>query len=107
MSDAVQAVSRVINLATRLRALAEKRTKDAEFKGIIDDILLELAEVQLTVEQLVTEAVRGAPQQPQLCPRCGELGWKATGTRPHKSGRMAQIYACPKCGLKEEVLPPA
>lgn len=109
MSDLIQDIGHAITLVTRLRALSEKKTKDAELKGLLDDVLLHLAEVQLKVEDLVNEsaALKGqvhANPQGERCPRCQELGWKISGTRPHKSGRTAQIYSCPKCGLKEEVL---
>jgi predicted RNA-binding Zn-ribbon protein involved in translation (DUF1610 family) len=112
MTDLLPAISRAINLATRLRALSDKKVKDAEFKGILDDILLELAEVQLKVEEVMNENVilKGQVQNPkgELCPRCGELGWRVTGSRPHgQHGSIARTYSCPKCGLKEEVIAPA
>jgi hypothetical protein len=112
MANPVQSLNRAITLATRLRASSEKNKANAEFKGMIDDILLELAEVQLKLEEMFTENVSLKTQahakanpKGELCPRCGEFGWKVTGSRPHgQQGAIAQIYACPKCGLKEEVL---
>ena len=112
MTDLLPAISRAINLATRLRALSDKKVKDAEFKGILDDILLELAEVQLRVEEVLNEnaTLKGQVRSPKrgLGPRCAELGWRVTGSRPHgQHGAIAQTYKCPKCGLKEEVVVPA
>jgi len=112
MANPVQSLNRAISLATRLRASSEKNKAHAEFKGMIDDILLELAEVQLKLEEMFTENVSlknqaqvKANPKGELCPRCGQFGWKVTGTRPHgQQGAVAQIYACTKCGLKEEVL---
>jgi predicted RNA-binding Zn-ribbon protein involved in translation (DUF1610 family) len=112
MANPVQSVNRAITLATKLRASAEKNKANAEFKGAIDDILLELAEVQLKLEEmfsenvsLKTQAHAKANPKGELCPRCGEFGWKITGSRPHgQQGAIAQTYSCPKCGLKEEVL---
>lgn len=110
MSDLIQMLSHAITLVTRLRTISEK-TRDAEFKGTVADLLLELAEVQLKLEGLINEnvALKGkllAQTNPQgeRCPRCQELGWKLSSSKPHKSGRIAQTYVCPKCGLKEETL---
>jgi len=110
MSDLNQAISHVIGLATRLRAMSEKM-RDQQFKGIVDNLLLELAEIQLKVESLAGEqaALRAqveAAANPQglRCPRCYEAGWKVTGTKTDKNGRTIQVYACPKCKLIEEVL---
>ena len=112
MANPVQSLNRAITLATRLRASSEKNKANAEFKGMIDDILLELAEVQLKLEEmfsenlsLKTQAQAKANPKGELCPRCGEFGWKVTGSRPHgQQGAIAQIYSCPKCGLKEEAV---
>ena len=89
-----------------------ERIKEGEFKRILDALLLELAEVQLKLEELISENAtlkvqlqEHANPQGQLCPRCGELGWRLSSSRPHKTpGVIAQTYTCPKCKLKEEVL---
>jgi uncharacterized protein with PIN domain len=110
MSDLLSAISRAIALVTRLRALSEKKVRDAEFKGLLDDILLELAEVQLKLEDVISEnAELQAQSNPQgeRCPRCQELGWRVSSSRPHgQLGAIARTFACSKCGLKEEVLVP-
>jgi hypothetical protein len=113
MSDLTASISHALTLATRLRSMSEK-IKDGEFKRVLDALLLELAELQLKLDQLVSEymGLKGqAPGQPappaqgDCCPRCGALGWKISATKPTKTaGVIAQIYACGKCGLKEEVL---
>ena len=111
MSELLPAMARAINLATRLRAISEKM-KDSEAKGIIADLLLELAEVQLKLDELASEnaALKGqlhghAKQQSERCPRCQEFGWRVTGSRPHGHlGGVVQTYSCSKCGLKEEVV---
>jgi len=110
-SDLLPAISRAVTLATRLRVISD-RGKDAEFRGIVADLLLELAEVQLKLDELMNEnaALRGQLQtqgnpQGERCPRCFELGWRMTSSRPHgQLGGMVQTYACAKCGLKEEVV---
>lgn len=109
MTDLVQMVSSAIGLATRLRAISE-RSRDADLKGVVADLLLQLAEIQLKLDEVLSEGIGAkAAQKPQveLCPRCGELGWKPVSARPQnvvgQSGRISQTYKCSKCGLKEEV----
>ncbi|HYL02668.1 MAG TPA: hypothetical protein VEU54_04550 [Steroidobacteraceae bacterium] len=114
MTDLNQAISQALMLATRLRAMSE-RTKDSPFKGVVAELLLELAEVQIKIDELVSEhnalkerlQAQSAPHV-ERCPRCHELGWRVTGRRqvknPGQPPRIAQSYACSKCGLKEEVL---
>jgi len=109
MSDLLP-ISRAVTLATRLRVISE-RGRDAEFKGIVADLLLELAEVQMKLDELLNEnaALKGQLQSQsnpkgERCPRCFELGWRVTSSRAQgQLGAMAQTYTCAKCGLKEEV----
>ena len=111
MSDLAASISQALVLATRLRSMSEK-LKEGDFKRVLDALLLELAEVQLKVEEVLSEnsTLKGQQQakanpQPELCPRCGQLGWRLTGSRPHKTpGTVVQTHSCPKCGLKEEAL---
>ena len=111
MSDLSTSLSQAMTLATRLRSMSEK-LKEGEFKRILDALLLELAEVQLKLDDVLSEqvALKGQLQsqanpQGELCPRCGALGWKVTGSRPHKTpGVIVQTHGCAKCGLKEETL---
>jgi hypothetical protein len=111
MSDLISSMSQAMTLATRLRSMSEK-LKEGEFKRVLDALLLELAEVQLKLDDLMSEqvALKGQLQaqvnpQGELCPRCGALGWKVTGSRPHKTpGVVVQTHSCAKCGLREDTL---
>jgi predicted RNA-binding Zn-ribbon protein involved in translation (DUF1610 family) len=111
MTDLGTSLSQAMTLATRLRSMSEK-IKEGEFKRLLDALLLELAEVQFKLEELMSENVslKGqlhahANPKGELCPRCGELGWRISDTRPHKTpGVIVQTHSCPKCGLKEEAL---
>lgn len=115
MSELTASISHALTLATRLRSMSEK-IRDGEFKRVLDALLLELAELQLKLDQVSSEniALKGhaAPGQPaaaqsqgDCCPRCGAIGWKVSATKPTKTpGVIAQIYACRQCGLKEETL---
>jgi predicted RNA-binding Zn-ribbon protein involved in translation (DUF1610 family) len=111
MSDLLPGLSRALALATRLRVMSELG-RDAEFKQLVADLMLELAEVQLKLDELMNEnaALKGQLQshsnpKGERCPRCFEFGWRVTNSRPHgQTGGMVQTYACAKCGLKEEVV---
>ena len=110
-NDLLPAISRAVTLATRLRVISD-RGRDAEFKGIVADLLLELAEAQMKVDELLNEnaALKGQVQaksnpRGERCPRCFEFGWRVTSSRPHgQLGAMVQTYTCAKCGLKEEAM---
>jgi predicted RNA-binding Zn-ribbon protein involved in translation (DUF1610 family) len=111
MSDLLPGISRAVALATRLRVISE-RGRDAESKQLVADLLLELAEVQLKLDELMNEnaGLRGQLQvqsnpKGERCPRCFEFGWRVTSSRAHgQLGGMVQTYSCAKCGLKEEVV---
>jgi hypothetical protein len=63
MSDLLPGISRAVSLAIRLRVISE-RGRDAQFKQLVADLLLELAEVQLKLDELMNEnaALRGQLQ---------------------------------------------
>jgi hypothetical protein len=50
MSDLLPGISRAVSLAIRLRVISE-RGRDAQFKQLVADLLLELAEVQLKLDE--------------------------------------------------------
>jgi len=108
MSELNNAIAQMIVLATRLRTHSEK-LRDTQIKGMADDLLLQLAELQLNFEAFATEhaALKAQLQsasspEGERCPRCHELGWKVTNTRQDKVGRTVQTYFCKSCKLKEE-----
>jgi hypothetical protein len=110
MSELTQAIAQIIVLATRLRTHSEK-LRDTHIKGMADDLLLQLAELQLKAEVFATEhaALKAQTQTAaspagERCPRCHELGWKLTNTRQDRSGRTVHTYFCRSCKLKEDVL---
>ena len=110
MSELTQAIAQMIVLATRLRTHSEK-LRDMQIKGMADDLLLQLAELQLKTEVFATEhaelkaqAQTAATPAGERCPRCHELGWKVTNTRQDRSGRAVHTYFCRMCKLKEDVL---
>jgi hypothetical protein len=108
MSELTQAIAQIIVLATRLRTHSEK-LRDSHIKGMADELLLQLAELQIKAEGFATEhaalktqAQTATNPEGERCPRCHELGWKVTNTRQDKSGRTVHTYFCRFCKLKEE-----
>jgi hypothetical protein len=108
MSELTQAIAQIIVLATRLRTHSEK-LRDTHIKGMADELLLQLAELQIKAEGWAAEhaalkqQAQTAPHpEGERCPRCHELGWKVTNTRQDKSGRTVHTYFCRSCKLKEE-----
>ena len=110
MSELNNAIAQMIVLATRLRTHSEK-LRDTQIKAMADDLLLQLAELQLNFEAFATEHATLKAQlqsssnpEGERCPRCHELGWKVTNTRQDKAGRTVQTYFCKSCKLKEEAV---
>ena len=110
MSELTQAIAQMLVLTTRLRTHSE-RLRDTQIKGLADDLLLQLAELQLKVEAFVAEhsALKAQLQsvanpEGERCPRCHELGWKVANTRQDEDGRTVRTYVCRSCKLKEEVV---
>lgn len=108
MSELSQAVAQMLVLATRLRTHSEK-LRDTQIKGMADELLLQLAELQMKLEASAAEhaalkAQLATPAEGERCPRCHELGWKIASTRQDKSGRTLHTYTCRSCKLKEEVI---
>lgn len=110
MSELNDAIAQMLVLATRLRTHSEK-LKDSHIKSMADELLVQLAELQLKFEAYTTEHAElkaqlhsAANPEGERCPRCHEVGWKITSTRQDKAGRTVQTYSCKSCKLKEEVV---
>ena len=108
-NDLLPAISRAVTLATRLRVISD-RGRDAEFKGIVADLLLELAEAQMKVDELLNEnaALKGQMQSSsnpkgERCPRCFEFGWRVTpAERTASSGGWCKRTPVPSAGSKKK-----
>lgn len=114
MGDIVTMLSTAITLAARLKKISEN-IKDAEFKNLLADLSLELADAKMKLASLVEEntelkvklkAIEKAEGDP--CPKCHERGWHLEDSKPDKIfgdlGGMRRIYKCSFCGFTEEKL---
>ena len=114
MADLLSSVSTAISLATRLREIG-KNIEDAEFKNILADLSLELADSKLKMADLISEnaalkeklaALTSATGE--LCPKCNNRTFELISTKPHKTmgrlGAMERFYTCSSCSFSEPKL---
>ena len=114
MGDIVTTISTAISLASRLKEISQN-IKDAEFKNLLADLSLELADAKMKIASLIDEntdlktklsALENA--EGELCPRCHKRGWHLEESKPDKIfgnlGGMRRLYKCSFCGFSEEQL---
>jgi hypothetical protein len=110
----ITAITNAIGLLTRLREISAN-IRDAEFKNLLADLSLELAEVKIKMAGLMNEnldlqnkikeleSVEGDP-----CPRCHKRGWQLEKSEKHpdlgEMGILLRTYKCSFCGLTEEIM---
>jgi hypothetical protein len=114
VSDLITSISTAITLAKRLKAISEN-IKDAEFKNLLADLSLELADMKLRLAAVVEENIKLKEKVRQLesvegepCPKCRKRGWQLESSKPdHLFGDLGGIrrtYKCSFCGFSEEKL---
>lgn len=111
MADILSTVSTAISLATRLREIG-KNIENAEFKNLLADLSLELADAKLKIVYVVSENALLKEKLEELtsasgekCPSCNNRTFKIILTRPHPTfgelGKKEREYKCSKCGFEE------
>lgn len=111
MADIVSTVSTALNIASRLKAISDK-IRDAEFRNLVADLSIELAEVKLKAASLLEENAGLREQLLKLqsaggerCPKCGNRTFELIGSRPHPTfgevGVVERTYKCSDCGFQE------
>jgi predicted nucleic-acid-binding Zn-ribbon protein len=114
VSDLISSVSTAITLASRLREIG-KNIEDAEFKNLVADLSLELADAKMNIATLVSEnaelkeklqALTSATGE--LCPKCNNRTFEIVSTKPHpvfgEVGAKEREYKCSGCGFTESKL---
>jgi len=110
----ISAITNAISLLTRLKTISEN-IRDAEFKNLLADLSLELAEVKLKMAGLMNENLELQNKIKELesvegdtCPKCHKRGWHLENSRSHpqfgQMGVLLRTYKCSFCGLTEEEL---
>jgi hypothetical protein len=110
----ITAITNALGLLTQLKQISGN-IRDAEFKNLLADLSLELAEVKMKMAGLMNEnlelqnrikeleSVEGDP-----CPKCRKRGWQIEKSEKHpqrtlaKVGFLLRTYKCSLCGFSEE-----
>jgi Zn finger protein HypA/HybF involved in hydrogenase expression len=111
VADLISSVSTAISLATRLREIS-KNIEDAEFKNLLADLSLELADAKLKIADLVSENAELKEKMHSLtsatgerCPKCKNPTFEIISTKPHgifgDMGAKEREYKCSACGFAE------
>lgn len=114
MTDLISTVSAAISLASRLREIG-KNIGDAEFKNVLADLSMELADTKLKVADLVAEnaelkeKIRSLTSATgELCPKCNNRTFELISTKPHSlfgdMGTKEREYKCSGCDFTESKL---
>jgi predicted RNA-binding Zn-ribbon protein involved in translation (DUF1610 family) len=114
MSDLISTVTTAIGLASRLREIS-KNIEDAEFKNILADLSLELADTKLKMADLISENASlkekldsVTSSTGELCPKCNNRTFEIISTKPHPTfgdmGAKERIYKCSSCNFEEPKL---
>ncbi|NCC52911.1 MAG: hypothetical protein EOM20_17105 [Spartobacteria bacterium] len=112
MQDVIDAVSNAISLTKRLRNISEN-IKEAEFRNIVADLSVELAEAKMKLADLISENADLRKQLSEIetapgiaCPSCRKYTYIVVKSEPDKTfgdlGGLRRTYQCSACGLKEE-----
>ena len=111
MADLITSLSTAITLATRLREIS-KNIEDAEFKNLLADLSLELADAKFTISDLMNENVELKDKIKALssatgetCPKCNNRTYELISSKKHPTfgdlGAKQREYKCSGCGFSE------
>lgn len=114
VADVVASISTAISIASRLKKISEN-IKDAEFKNLLADLSLELADVKMKLAGVLEENIKLTEKIRELenvegepCPRCHKRGWQLQDSKPDphfgRLGGIRRTYKCSLCGFSEEKL---
>ncbi|MER2104456.1 hypothetical protein ACOYXF_15490 [Pseudomonas sp. Tul1A2] len=114
MTDLISTVSTAVNLALRLKDIS-KNIENAEFKGILADLSLELSEVKLKLADLLSENAQLKEKISSLtsatgerCPSCNNRTYKLVSSKPDATfgalGANSRLYKCDSCDFSETVI---
>jgi len=97
MVEIISSVTNAIGLVSRLKNISEN-IRDAEFKNLLADLSLELADVKLKMAVLMNEnlelqnkikeleSVEGDP-----CPKCRKRGWQIEKSEKHPQRSLGLV----------------
>jgi len=111
MADMISSIATAFTLATRLKEIS-KNLEGAEFKNLLADLSIELADAKLKMADLISENIELKQKIAEItsavgetCPSCKNRSFKLISSKPHKTfgrlGVMERMYECSTCGFKE------
>lgn len=111
MVEILSTLSAALGIASRLKEIG-KNISDAEFKNLLADLSLQLADAKLKIADVVEENVKLKSRILELesvegekCPKCINRTFKLVGTAKHPTfgdlGVMERQYKCTSCGFAE------
>lgn len=112
--DIITTIGTSISLANRLREIS-KNIENAEFKNLLADLSLELADLKLNLAGVLDENAELKSRVRELeasdadpCPKCRKRTWELNSSKPHRTlgelGAMVRTYKCADCGFSEETV---
>ena len=114
MTDIISTISSAISIASRLKTISDN-IKDAEFKNLLADLSLELADVKLKLANIIEEntvlkqrikEIEVAQGDP--CPKCRKRTFELVSSKPDiifgEARGIRRLYKCSSCGFSEEKL---
>lgn len=114
MGDLISSVATAVNIAKRLKEYSDK-IKELEFKNLLADLNLELAELKLKLAEVLEENIKQKEKIQALeamdgdpCPKCRKRGWQLEASERDPIfgalGGVRRTYRCSFCGFSEEKL---
>ena len=112
--EVISSVSNAIALVSRLKKVSEN-IRNAEFKNLLADLSLELAEAKIKMASLITENAELQNKITELeslegdpCPKCRKRTWQIEKSEPDEIygivGGIRRTYLCSACGFTEQKL---
>lgn len=111
MADILGSLSAALAIASRLKTISD-HVRDAEFKKLLADLNMELAEAKMKMVDLVEESARLKERVRELekvegdrCPKCHKMAWQLESSRADSTfgdlGVKQRTYKCSACGFAE------
>jgi hypothetical protein len=114
VADIISTISSAISLTRRLKTISDN-IKDAEFKNLLADLTLQLADVKLKLASILEENVALKQQikenentEGDPCPKCRMRSYQLVSSKPDsvfgEVGGVRRLYKCSSCEFSEEKL---
>jgi predicted RNA-binding Zn-ribbon protein involved in translation (DUF1610 family) len=114
MADVLASITAAIATVRKLKEVSDK-IRDAEIKGLVADIQIELAEVKSRLADVLNENTQLKSQllavdKPQFppCPSCGSRTWRVEKSVRDPTfgdlGGIRQTFKCSSCNFTEQKL---